>query len=104
MAKTKSKKSSEPQPPSLPTSEDWQKANLKAGLKSTDTKTVLIEMLKDPQTVGRSQIVVMREAAAIASKNRNDILSGRTVEGGTRSMLEGVRGFMRGGGTLKPTK
>jgi hypothetical protein len=46
----------------------------------------------------------MREAAAIASKNRNDILSGRTVEAGTRSTLEGMRGFMRGGGTLKPTK
>ena len=33
-----------------------------------------------------------------------DSLSGRTVEGGTRSMLEGIRGYMRGGGTLKPTK
>lgn len=33
-----------------------------------------------------------------------DSLSGRTVEAGTRSTLEGMRGFMRGGGTLKPTK
>jgi hypothetical protein len=30
-----------------------------------------------------------------------DKLSGRTVEFGTRSMLEGMRGFMRGGGGLR---
>ena len=30
-----------------------------------------------------------------------DKLSGRTVESGTRSMLEGIRGWMRGGGGLR---
>ena len=30
-----------------------------------------------------------------------DQMSGRTVEAGTRSMLEGQRGFMRGGGGLR---
>jgi hypothetical protein len=31
-------------------------------------------------------------------RGQRDLMAGRTVEAGTRSMLEGLRGMMRGGG------
>ena len=41
------------------------------------------------------------KSSAAYSKALKDMMSGRTVEAGTRSMLEGMRGFMRGGGGLR---
>ena len=38
------------------------------------------------------------------SPSRGDALSGRTPEGGTRSLLEGFRSFIRGGGLSRYSK
>lgn len=44
------------------------------------------------------------DAAKIQHWNRmNNLLSGRTVDAGSRSVLEGMRSFMRGGGGSRLT-
>jgi len=34
-------------------------------------------------------------------RGQRDLMAGRTVEAGTRSMLEGIKGWMRGGGGFR---
>jgi len=53
--------------------------------------------------VGRSGDIMgpYGKSSAAYSTALKDMMSGRTVEGGTRSMLEGMRGWMRGGGGLR---
>jgi hypothetical protein len=41
------------------------------------------------------------KSSAAYDRALKDMMSGRTVEAGTRSMLEGMRGWMRGGGGLR---
>jgi len=43
------------------------------------------------------------KGTAAYSKAAKDVLSGRTAEFGTRSVLEGMRSFMRGGGGSRLT-
>ena len=42
------------------------------------------------------------QAAKLASAQR-DLMAGRTVEAGTRSLLEGLKGWIRGGGGSRLT-
>lgn len=50
----------------------------------------------------RTERRVQSQSAKLFAAQR-DLMSGRTVEPGTRSMLEGLRGWIRGGGGSRLT-
>ena len=91
--KTSNKKMSSPQPPVDPLAE-YLKADLRKGLKSIDTKTVLKEMLKNPNIVGQSQSKVMLQASRIAQQNYASAQA--TMEGLMKGNIRG--GGLRGSG------
>ncbi len=53
------------------------------------------------RTYNEAQYMRGDMSKAMRAKQAVDRMAGRTVEFGTRSMLEAVRGFMRGGGGLR---
>ena len=91
--KSLNKKMSSPQPPVNPLAE-YLKADLQKGLKSIDTKTVLNELLKNPNIVGQSQSKVMLQASRIAQQNYASAKA--TIEGLMKGNIRG--GGLRGSG------
>jgi len=72
--------------------------------KSTTGKPKGLDDYGQPVDLKKNAAYSYMRAKSTASSVRSEFemihnpLAGRTVEGGTRSMLEGMKSFMRGGG------
>jgi len=104
MASKKVKKLSaqEAEPP-VNFNKEWQRA-LQVNRKAESLRlSNIAQNTNNQNTYNKAQRAALNDTMSRATKSpqpaaRGDVLSGRTAEGGTRSVLEGFRSFIRGGG------